>query len=135
MSNEERIYAALVLNDYPDKHYATWVKEGIKTIETRSRLFTFTGDLVICCGKKSVTPNAEKALCLVYFHKGRPMTDDDAAAACIENAPGRVAFPLTDLRHFSYDFKFTDYAVQKNYQGIFSVRIPEFVEIIKPLDP
>lgn len=126
--------AALVLNDYPGKHYATWVKEGIKTLETRGKLFSYTGDLVICCGNKSVTPNAGKALCIVHFGKGRPMEDDDAVAACIENAPGRFAYPLTDLRHFSYDFKFTDYAVKKNYQGIFSVTIPDFVQI-KPAQP
>ncbi len=121
--------AAIVLNDYPGKHYASWVAEGLKTIETRSRLFNFTGDMVICCGAKSVTENAGNALCIVHFEKGRPMLDSDAEAACIENAPGRIAYPLNNLRNLSYKFKFTDYAVKKNYQGIFSVRIPDFVKI------
>lgn len=122
--------AALVLNDYPEKHYATWVKDGIKTLETRGKKFSYTGDLVICCGNKSVTNNAGKALCIVHFGEGRPMVDEDANSACIENAPGRIVYPLTDLRHFSYDFKFTDYAVKKNFQGIFSVKIPDFVKIL-----
>jgi len=124
--------AALVLNDYPNKHYATWVEEGIKTLETRGKTFTYTGDLLICCGGKSCTPNAGKALCIVHFGKGRPMEDKDEEAACIENAPNRIAYPLTDLRHLSYKFKFSDYAVKKNFQGIFSVAIPDFVKIISP---
>lgn len=123
---------AIVLNDYPGKHYATWVEEAKKLIETRGKYFSYTGDIVICCGAKSVTPNAGKALCVVHLGKARPMQDEDAEKACIENAPGRVAYDLTDLRHFSYKFKFTDYAVKKNYQGIFSVRIPDFVTIVQP---
>ena len=124
--------AALVLNDYPGKHYATGVKEGKKLIETRGKYFTYTGDIVICCGAKSVTGNAGKALCIVHLGKARPMQDEDAEKACIENAPDRVAYDLTNLRHFDYDFKFTDYAVKKNYQGIFSVTVPDFVKIISP---
>lgn len=127
--NTEIIIPALVLNDYPDAHYATWVKEGKKLLETRMKTFTYSGDLVICCGNKSVTKNAGKAICLVNFGKGREMVDEDAGAACIGNAPGRIIYPLTNLRYFSYNFVFTDYAVQKNYQGIFSVRIPPFVKI------
>lgn len=127
------IIPALVLNDYPEKHYATWVKERRKLLETRMRKFTYVGDLVICCGAKSVTGNAGKALCIVHFGEGRPMEDSDEKDACIENAVGRIVFPLTNLRHFSYDFKFTDYAVKKNYQGIFSVSIPDFVTIINPI--
>ena len=63
----ERVYKALILNDYEEAHYATMVKDGIKLIETRmKRLFAFRGDIVICCGAgKSVTSNAGKALCIV----------------------------------------------------------------------
>ena len=125
--------AAIVLNDYPGKHYATWVKEGKKIIETRGKSFTYTGDIVICCGAKSVTQNAGRALCIVHLGKARPMKDEDAEGACIENAPGRIAYDLTNLRHFSCDFTFTKYAVKKNYQGIFSVRIPDSVTIIPAL--
>jgi hypothetical protein len=126
---ENREIAAIVLNDYPGNHYASWVMQGLKRIETRSRLFNFTGDILICCGAKSVTSAAGKALCIVHMDKGRPMVDEDAGAACIGNAPGRIAYPLTKLRTLSYNFKFTDYSVKKNYQGIFSVRIPDFVNV------
>lgn len=120
--------AALVLN----QPYASWVMDGIKTIETRMRLFAYTGDLLICMGKENDHPLAGKALCIVHFGKGRPMTDEDAEAACIENAPKRIAYPLTNLRHLSYNFRFTDYAVKKNYQGIFSIKIPPFVTTQTP---
>ena len=122
---------ALVLNDYEGKHYATWVEQGIKTIETRTgRCFSYEGDLLICCGAKSVTENAGKALCVVHFGKGRLMTKEDEKGACIEVAEKRYAHELTNLRKLSYKFRFTDYAVKKNYQGIFSVRIPDFVTIL-----
>ena len=130
-----KILPAIVLNDYPDKHYATWVMQGIKKIETRSRRFNFSGDIVICCGNKSVTENAGKALCIVHFDKPRPMTDEDVEAACIENAIGRIAYDITNVREFDYKFKFTDYVVNKNFQGIFSVQIPDFAFKHKPSQP
>lgn len=120
---------AIVLNDYPDKHYATWVEEGKKVIETRGRKFEFSGDILICCGAKSATKNAGLALCVVYMDRGRFMKDEDEAGACIENAPGRIAYPLSNRRLLSYKFKFTDYATKKNYQGIFEVDMPDFVKL------
>lgn len=129
MDEQSRIVRALVLNE----PYASKVMQGIKTLETRMKKFSYTGDLVICMGNENDSECAGKAICMVHFGEGRPMKDEDAEAACIENAPGRIAYPLTDLRHFSYNFKFTDYAVMKNYQGIFSVRIPDFVTIIQPV--
>lgn len=128
-----RVYNAIVLNE----PYAGYVKEGKKTIETRMRnLSKLVGDIIICCdkGKSKDSPNAGKAICIVNSEGGRPMKDEDAEAACIQNIPGRIAYPLKDLRHFSYEFNFIDYAVTKNWQGIFQLQIPDFVEII-PADP
>ncbi len=133
--SEERIYNAIILNE----PYAGWVKEGKKTIETRMRLMTkLIADIIICCDKgKSVgSPNFGKALCIVNVAMGRPMGDEDAGDACIANFPGRYAYPLSNLRLFSYDFNFSDYAViqpgkrNANWQGIFQIRIPDFVQII-----
>lgn len=127
------ILPAIILNE----PYADYVKIGKKIIETRMRLFTFSGDIVICCdkGKSKGSKNAGNCLCVVYWTAGRPMIDEDAEGACIENVPGRYAFPLSNRRLFSYDFKFTDYAIgqdgrKPNWQGIFSVRIPDFVTIL-----
>lgn len=125
----DRVYNAIILNE----PYASKVKERIKTIETRMRrLSKLVGDIVICCdkGKSAGSQNAGKALCIVTSEGARIMTDDDEKAACIECVSGRYAYPLKDWRYFSYDFKFTDYAITKNWQGIFQIRIPDFVTII-----
>jgi hypothetical protein len=127
---DDRVYNAIILNE----PYAGWVKTGKKTIETRMRrLSQLSGDVIICCdkGKSADSKNAGKAICLVYVKFYRVMVESDVEEACIENAVGRWAYPLTNLRHFSYDFNFTEYAVTKNWQGVFKVRIPDFVQIIK----
>jgi hypothetical protein len=135
----ERIYNAIILNE----PYADYVKTGSKDIETRMRMLSkLVGDFIICCdkGKSKGSKNFGKALCIVDVQSGRPMKDEDAERACIENAPGRYAYPLLNRRLFSYDFDFSDYAVippgkrNPNWQGVFQVRVPEFVEII-PVNP
>ena len=111
-------------------------KRHTETIETRMRRFSHLGDIIICCdkGKSAGSKNAGKAICLVNIVECRTMTEDDVEAACIECVPGRKAYPLKDLRHFNYNFNFTDYAVTKNWQGIFMLRIPDFV-IVTPYYP
>ena len=126
---EERIYNAIILNE----PYATQVMERIKSVETRMRrLSKFIGEFVICCdkGKSKDSPNAGKALCIVDVEKFRPMTKEDEDAACIECAEGRFAYPLSNWQYFSYNFQFSDYYVSGSYQGIFQIRIPDFVNII-----
>lgn len=122
-----QILPALVLN----QPYAMFVKEGKKTIETRMRRFHHWkgGDLVICMGKNNDHPLAGKAICVVEMATWRTMEDKDAEGACIQNVPGRYAYDLCNLRQLSYNFNTTDYAVQKNYQGIFTVQIPDFAQI------
>ncbi len=126
------IYSALILNDYPNTPYAQWVKEQKKTIETRmGRLFSYRGDVVICCGKtNSVGDNAGKALCIVEIYEGRDMIKEDEAAACIEWHPKRKSLLLRNWRYFSYEFAFKDYYVSGAYQGIFKIKIPDFVQIL-----
>lgn len=131
----DRIYKALVLNDYGgDQNYASMVKDGIKLIETRmNRLFTYRGDIAICCGAgKSVTANAGNALCIVDIWKGRAMnnTPEEIKAACIGWDINRKSLLLRNWRHFSRDFKFAPQAVTKNFQGIFTISLPDDVDII-----
>lgn len=131
---KDRIFKALVLNDYENAPYAQWVKEGKKKIETRmNRLFSFRGDVVICCGKgKSVSPNAGKALCIVEIWKGRKMLNDarEMTAACIEWDSDRYSLLLRNWRYFSRDFEFAPMAIKRNFQGMFEIILPEDVEII-----
>jgi hypothetical protein len=130
--SETRIYSALILNDYPGRPYAEWVKTQKKTIETRmGRQFNYRGDLVICCGAtNSVGKNAGKALCIVDLYDARPMIEEDVKAACIEWDADRRVHLLRNWRYFSYEFAFKDYKVSGPYQGIFKIRIPDFVEIL-----
>ncbi len=137
---QPRIFKALILNDYENAPYAQYVKEGRKKIETRmNRLFSYRGDVVICCGKtNSVSNNAGRALCIVEIWKGRPMKNevDEMLAACIEWCEDRKALLLRNWRHFNYDFIFKDYVVKRegskgaNYQGIFEIALPDDVIII-----
>jgi ASC-1-like (ASCH) protein len=124
---EARIYNAIVLNE----PYAEFVKQKIKTIETRMKKSIPVGDIIICCdGNKSKnSKNAGKAICIVHVDERREMTKEDELDACIEYVPKRIAFPLSNWRYFSYDFKFTDYKVGGSYQSIFQVKIPDFVQI------
>lgn len=129
---EDRIYRALILNDYEGAPYAEWVKIQKKTIETRmKRLFKYRGDVVICCGaSNSVGKNAGKALCIVNIYDGRPMIKEDEDAACIEYHPDRKCLLLKDWRYFSRDFEFRHYYVSGPYQGIFEIKIPLSVHIL-----
>lgn len=126
------VFNALILNDYLGAEYAEWVKTQKKTIETRmNRLFKYRGDIIICCGKtNSVGKNAGKALCMVEIYDGRPMIKEDEEAACIEWHPQRKSLLLRNWRYFSYEFVFTDYYVSGPFQGIFQIRLPEFVTLL-----
>lgn len=128
---EDRIYKAIILNDYPGTPYAEWVKIQKKTIETRlNRSFKYRGDIIICCGAShSVGKNAGKALCIVNIYDGRPMLKEDETAACIEYHPDRRCLLLKDWRYFSRDFEFKYYYVSGPYQGIFTIKIPPSITI------
>lgn len=128
------IMNALILNDYDNAMYATWVMQRKKTIETRmNKLFSYRGDLVICCGKtNSIGNNAGKALCIVDLYEGRKMIKEDEAAACIEWHPKRTAHLLRDWRYFSYNFDFSPCRVSGAFQSIFQIEIPSFVKINPP---
>lgn len=128
-----KIYPALILNDYPGAEYAEWVRTGKKTIETRmKRLFSYRGDIVICCGFKNSmhSPNAGLALCIVNIYDGRSMRKIDEPHAGIEWHKDRKALLLKDWRHFDKPFRFTDQYVSGPYQGIFKITLPSNVGII-----
>lgn len=132
MNKKVRLYKALILNDYPDAPYASWIKSGEKTIETRHRSFNYRGDIVICCGKtNSVGKNAGKALCIVELWKIRPMKKSDEQAAGVKYHPDIKSFLLRNWRHFSYDFEFAPQRISGAWQSLFDIVIPEDVKIIQ----
>ena len=126
-----KIFKALILNDYPGAAYADWIKKGEKTIETRYRSFNYRGDVVICCGKtNSVGKNAGKALCIVELWKIRPMKKSDENAAGVAYDPEIKSFLLRNWRHFSRDFDFSPQRISGAWQSLFDITIPGDVEII-----
>ena len=127
-----RRFKALILNDYEGAPYAEWIKTGEKTIETRmNRLFSYRGDLVICCGKtNSVSANAGKALCIVELWKGREMRKGDEKASGVRWHPKRKSLLLRNWRHFNRDFEFASQKVSGAWQSIFEIIIPDDVRII-----
>lgn len=126
-----KIYNALVLNDELFRPWATWMEEGKKTIETRFKTFKYRGDLVICCGGKSRTSNAGKAVCIVNLYDAVPMKAEHKERACIEAVPGRIAHLTKDLRHFSRKFEFSKRRVSGSYQSIFQITLPDNVKIVE----
>ncbi len=128
------VYDAIVLNDYPEKHYATWADEQLKTLETRMiRFKKFPRDLVICCGAKSVTRNAGFALCLMNFGQPESMLDEHEKDAMIENKKGRWVYRLTNRREFNRKFSFSKCRVSGSFQSIFQIQLPDDVRVITPL--
>jgi hypothetical protein len=126
-----RTCKALILNDYPNAPYAQWIKTGEKTIETRYRRFNYSGDVVICCGKSnSVGNNAGKAICLVEIWKIRPMRKSDEKAASVKYDPSIKSFLLRNWRHFSRDFEFSPQRISGAWQSLFTIKIPDDIEII-----
>lgn len=131
MAEMQRIYKALIMNDYPGAPYAAWIKSGEKTIETRLRRFNYRGDIVICCGKtNSVGKNAGKALCIVQLWKIRPMKKVDEKAAGVKFNPKLHCYLLKNWRHFSRDFEFSPQRISGAWQSLFDICIPQDVEII-----
>ena len=131
MAEKQRVYKALIMNDYPGAPYADWIKSGEKTIETRFRTFNYRGDIVICCGKtNSVGKNAGKALCIVELWKIRPMKKGDEQAAGVKFNPKLNCFLLKNWRHFSRDFEFSPQRISGAWQSLFDISIPNDVEII-----
>lgn len=78
--------------------WAGLICSGRKTIETRTRRTHYRGDVLICASAKPVSELSGKALCIVRIVDCRPMTTEDADAACIEKYPGAWAWILEDIR-------------------------------------
>lgn len=130
----DRIYNAFCLLDtpgVPSEHFATFVHDREKEIETRMRDVIPEGDFVVCCSNGSMTRNKGLALCIVHAKKGRPMTQEDEPKAKIACVPGRIAYELSNWRYFSRKFEFKHFRVDGTFQGKFRIRIPDSVQIIE----
>lgn len=78
-----------------------------------------------------MTKDRGLAVCLVHAAAARPMVTEDEKLACIECIPGRWATELSNWRYFSRKFEFTRYKVGGTYQAMFSIKVPENIQIIE----
>lgn len=80
------------------EHWACLIREGKKTIETRTWRTKYRGCLLLCCSKKpgsSLAGRAFATACLVHC---RPMCKMDEKDAMCELYPGAYSWILKDVR-------------------------------------
>lgn len=120
----KRMTWAITVMDYEHSQYATWIKEGLKTIETRK--FNWSGgQLLIICGKGSIgvdgerSPNAGKAVALVRVGETRDMTqEDEPDAMCMVYSEAK-AWPFEEVFRVKGDVEIP------GFQGIRLIEMPE----------
>jgi len=81
--------------------WANMIRDGLKTIETRTRSTTHRGELLICSSKSPSIYPAGYALAIVDLMDCRPMEKADEEAARCEVYPGAWAWVLRNVRPIS----------------------------------
>lgn len=115
----------IILRDYADAPYATWVSEGVKTIETRKWATKHRGDLVICCSNGSESPNRGLVLCIVELYHIEPMIPEHELEACCRIYPNAKSWHIRNLRRFVKPFPTKGHIVGGSPQSIFEIEIPD----------
>ena|GEM_PF-1077527 len=78
--------------------WAGLIRNGKKTIETRTWNTNYRGDLLICASANPKTGLSGKAVCIVEVVDCRPMEKSDEMAACCEIYPNAKAWILRNIR-------------------------------------
>lgn len=80
--------------------WAGLIREGLKTLEIRSRPTHYRGPLLICSSQRPAYDSIPggSAICMVEVVGCRPMTRDDEAAAGCPFREGLWAWELADVR-------------------------------------
>lgn len=78
--------------------WANWVAEGKKTIETRTWLTKYRGELLIVSSQSPKIEPFGCALAVATVVDCRPMTKDDESKACCEIYPKAQAWILENIR-------------------------------------
>ena len=101
--------------------WASWIAQGLKTIETRTWPTKHRGDLLIVSSKKPEFPGLPLgcALYIVDVVDCRPMRIEDVKAARSQWDPGRWAWVLSNIRKIEPPFRV------RGYQGIYEVEIED----------
>lgn len=74
------------------------IRDGEKTIETRSWYTPHRGPLLICAAKTCPAPYGGQAVAIAWLADCRRMTQDDEAQACCEVYDGAYAWVLSDVQ-------------------------------------
>jgi len=93
-----RIKALSLSNGYAAP-WASWIREGRKTIETRMWGTGYRGPVLICAAKRPNGPMAGCAVCIVDLLGCRWMRRSDEALALCDWELGRFAWVLANVRH------------------------------------
>lgn len=88
------LYHALSLK----QPWANLIRDGRKTIETRTWSTPFRGDLLLCASKQPPIAPWGCAICLVEVIDCRPMRRQDWAAACIAPYAPAYGWHLANVR-------------------------------------
>lgn len=78
--------------------WASMIRAGIKTIETRTWKTNYRGPLLICASANPKSEFSGKAVCVVELVDCREMTKSDETDACCQIYPEAKAWVLRDVQ-------------------------------------
>ncbi|MBE3040293.1 MAG: ASCH domain-containing protein [Chloroflexi bacterium] len=78
--------------------YGQLIRDGKKTIETRTWNTWYRGPILFVCAKKPASPEAGMALCVAELLLTRHMQPEDEMAACCSIYPDAIAWVLRNVR-------------------------------------
>ncbi len=81
--------------------WASFVREGKKTIETRTWATSYRGDILLCASKRPSSEISGKAFAVATLAEVRAMTKDDEKQACCKIYPRAHAWILHDIKKIS----------------------------------
>lgn len=112
----------LMLKDYgPEMMYATYVRKGLKKIETRTWKTKHRGPLLIGCRKSSASIYAGKIICKVDLYHIEPMIKEHEEYACCKLYDRANSWFFKNLQIPSYEFDV------KGKLNLFYTQVPQDV--------
>ena len=98
--------------------FANWIREGRKTIETRTWSTAYRGPLLIVSSRRPTIEPAGYALALVNLVDCRPMAAGDWPAACCDPYAGAFGWFLENIRPLAEPFEV------RGQLGLYQVALP-----------
>ncbi len=73
------------------------IKDGKKTIETRTWKTDYRGDILLCASKYPQSSISGKAFAIAKLVGVKPMVKDDVCKACCDMYPGAYSWVLNEV--------------------------------------